>query len=540
MIALLVLGCTDTPSEPLAEAPSAEAVNHTIVPATTMREGLKAEPTYELLGTPAAEPHSIVIISLDTVRADRLGVYGGRAKTPVMSAFAAQGTRFEQAISHFPETALSHWSMLSGVLPEVHGNVPANGGSRYSGPTLAEIATRSGYATAAIIGGITMTDQASGLSRGFATYDDDFAVDEADMRRPGADVSAEAAAWIQQQSGPYFAFVHYFDAHFPYTPAPPWDTAYDPHYTGTLTGTDADLRGYRDGGQTPSDVDLAHVLALYDGELSELDALLAPVIEAAGSDTIVVITADHGESFEHDYYFNHRAGLWDGVVRVPWLIRGPGVTAGEVFTDQVGLVDVTPTVLALAGLPLDARMQGSALLTGDAAGSPAVWSITDPWVPEPQFAQRTASEKCIDQDGTVLRYDLLTDPAESKNLGGEPCTRDTYDTLIADMAQYQVPEPDNQIVRTDEECARLEALGYTTCSDAASGPPGPPPNNGQPIAPSNGQPNGQSNGQPNAPSQAEPPNKRTPANSNQNPANSGQRPPGLPPGTPPPQNPGNK
>ena len=525
MIALLILSCTDSSSDlvPPDVAPPAVTTNP-IVPATTMREGLKVEPTYELVGEAAAAPRSIVIISLDTVRADRLEVYGGRAKTPVMSAFAAQGTRFDQAISHFPETALSHWSMLSGVLPEVHGNVPANGGSRYSGPTLAEIATRSGYATAAIIGGVTMTDQASGLSRGFATYDDEFDVDQADMRRPGAEVSAEAAAWIQQQSGPYFAFVHYFDAHFPYTPAPPWDTAYDPGYTGTLTGTDADLRGYRDGGQTPSDEDLAHVLALYDGELSELDALLAPVLEAAGPDAVVVITADHGESFEHDYYFNHRAGLWDGVVRVPWLIRGPGVPAGEVIRRQVGLIDVTPTVLALAGLPLDKRMQGSAQLSPDATGSPTVWSITDPWVPAPQFAQRTLSEKCIDQDGTILRYDLSADPAETTNLKGAPCARDAYDALIAGMAPYQAPEPENQIMRTDEECAQLEALGYTTCSDAASGPPGPPPNSGQPAGPS----------------QPEPPQQRRPANSEQHPANSGQRPPGLPPGTPPPQNKGKK
>ena len=92
------------------------------------------------------------------------------------------------------------------------------------------------------------------------------------------------------------------------------------------------------------------------------------------------------------------------------------------------------------------------------------------------------------------------------------------------MAPYQAPEPENQIMRTDEECAQLEALGYTTCSDAASGPPGPPPNSGQPAGPS----------------QPEPPQQRRPANSEQHPANSGQRPPGLPPGTPPPQNKGKK
>ena len=102
-----------------------------------MQEGFHASPTFELVGAPEDTLHDVVVISLDTVRADRLAVYGGRAETPNLSALAARGTRFDQAISHFPETALSHWSMLSGVLPVLHGNVPAHGGSLYPGPTLA-------------------------------------------------------------------------------------------------------------------------------------------------------------------------------------------------------------------------------------------------------------------------------------------------------------------------------------------------------------------------------------------------------------------
>jgi arylsulfatase len=505
---ILLLACTG--EEP--PAPPAQPAPPTVMePQGAGHTGLKATPTFELVGEAAATPTSIVIISLDTVRADRLAVYGGRAQTPVMSAFAARGTRFDQAISHFPETALSHWSMLSGVLPEVHGNVPASGGSRYTGPTLAELTARHGYATAAFIGGVTLTDQSSGLSRGFETYDDQFPLDAADMKRPGAQVTAAAAAWIREQSGPYFAFVHYFDAHFPYTPAPPWDTAYDPDYAGDLTGSDADLRPYRDGGRTPSPEDLAHVLALYDGELSELDALLAGVLEAAGPDAIVVITADHGESFEHDYYFNHRAGLWDGVLRVPWLIAGPGVPAGQVIPSQVGLIDVTPTVLALAGLPADARMQGRARLT-DTAHDPdgVVFSITDPWMPQPQFARRTLAEKCIQQPDRTLRYDLLADPAETSALDGPDCARDGYARLIAALSGSQVPEPQTGRALSDEECARLEALGYTTCQEP--GPPGPPPGQHAPGQQAPGQ---------HAPGQTTP----------------GQRPPGRPPGTPPPKNP---
>lgn len=497
---LLALACSGEPPSP----PPTPTPEPSLAAPPMARSALMLSPTFELIDEAVDAPRTaIVVISLDTVRADRLAVYGGRAESPVMSAFAAQGTRFDQAISHFPETALSHWSMLSGVLPEVHGNVPANGGSRYTGPTLAEIAARYDYATAAFIGGVTLTDAASGLSRGFDTYDDQFPLDAADMKRPGAEVTEAAVAWITQQTGPYFAFVHYFDAHFPYTPAPPWDTAYDPDYTGSLTGSDADLRPYRDGGETPSGADLEHILALYDGELSELDTLLAPVLEAAGPDAVIVITADHGESFEHGYYFNHRAGLWDSVVRVPWLIRGPTVPA-QVITRQVGLIDVTPTVLALAGLPRDARMQGRAQLTDSVAPSAPVFSITDPWMPEPQLARRTLTEKCIQQPGATLRYDLTADPTESSDLGGAPCARSTYDALIDSLASAQAPEPETGRALSPEECARLEALGYTTCAKE------PGPASGAPQQPG-----------------TRPPGVHSP----------GQRPPGRPPGTPPPKNP---
>ena len=114
---------------------------------------------------------------------------------------------------------------------------------------------------------------------------------------------------MSAQTGPFFAFVHYFDAHFPYTPQAPWDTRYDPDYKGTLDGRDRSLDPYRRGEATPSPRDVEHILALYDGELSELDAALAPLLAAIPQDAVVIITADHGESFEHDYWFNHRGAF---------------------------------------------------------------------------------------------------------------------------------------------------------------------------------------------------------------------------------------
>jgi arylsulfatase A-like enzyme len=380
--------------------------------------------------------------------------------------------------------------MLSGVLPEVHGNIPGNGGSLYTGPTLAEIAGKSGLATGAFIGGITLQDSMCGLSRGFDHYDDDFAFHTADTR-PGAQVTASAIRWIEDQTGPYFAFVHLFDAHSPYTPVAPWDTRYDPDYTGDVTGSLADLGIHGGGSGRPMKArDLAHVMALYDGELSQLDSLLGRLLATAGPKAVVVITSDHGESFEHGYYFNHRAALWDSVLRVPWLVRGPGVPSGLVIEDPVSLIDLTPTVLALAGLPTDTRMQGESrvpLLLGTGGGAELHYALTDPWMPDPQFAVRTATTKVIWQtDGTQV-YNLATDPQERTATADVPPdlmdARDRYNTLVDSLSKHQTQAPMQSRFTSPEESERLKALGYVDPNrPPANGPPGPPPN-GPVVAP---------------------------------------------------------
>jgi arylsulfatase A-like enzyme len=426
---------------------------------------------------------SVILISLDTVRADRLGVYGGRAQTPNLNKMAHQGARFEAAISNFPETALSHWAMMTGALPEIHGNVPGTGGSRFTGPTLAERLQSAGYATGAFIGGETLTDRSTGLARGFQTYDDAHAWDRQDLKRPGDQVVASAQRWMGQQQGAYFAFIHLFDAHFPYTPKAPWDTHYDPDYAGTLSGSDADLRPYRDGGKTPSADDLEHVLALYDGELSELDAIIGPVLQQAGPNTIVIVTADHGESFSHGYWFNHRDGLWDGVVRVPWLVRGAGVKPGTRVQGTVELVDMAPTVLGLLGLPPLEQIHGWDL-SDQLGGAPSTrkanpaHSITDPLRPRPQLSVRTGAAKVLIQGSQGSSFDLRKDPTETRPtpLLAEivAAARRTYDERIAPVRdRWQGPQlPSRQ--HSEPEHQRLESLGYIDPKDAGGGPAGAP------------------------------------------------------------------
>ena len=431
------------------------------------QKSFTVQPYFQWQGTAEKETKSIVLISLDTVRADRLSVYGGRAETPNLQKLVDEGSICMQAVTHFPETALSHWSMMSGVLPLVHGNVPGNGGSLYKGPTLAEITKEHGYQTAAFIGGVTLTDSASGLSRGFDIYDDQFSFSHEDMSRKGAEVTNRAVRWIQKQQQEkknYFAFVHYFDAHFPYTPPAPWDTKYDPSYTGTIDGSDKTLAPYRDGKKEPSQRDIEHVLALYDGEISALDATIAPLLAMLDKDTIVAVTSDHGESFEHGYYFNHRAGLWDSVMHIPLMIRAPKISPQTVVKRQVGLMDLTPTLLSLAGLRSDARMQGSSIFSEPTRE--VYVAHTDPWMPKPQFAARTLDWKWIEREEGNLIYHLAQDKEEKMALTELPSVLSSAKTdtatLLEALSVHQEKSPRPREI-SEEECARLQLLGYVQC-----------------------------------------------------------------------------
>jgi arylsulfatase A-like enzyme len=344
---------------------------------------------------------------------------------------------------------------------------------------MAEIARKHGYATGAIIGGVTLQDKACGLSRGFDLYDDQFALDPADMKRPAREVTEAAVRWMDAQEQPFFLFVHYFDAHFPYTPPSPWDRAYDPDYRGALDGSDATLRPYRDGERTPSPRDVAHIEALYAGEVSALDQELAPLLAALPSDAVVVITADHGESFGHDYWFNHRGVLWDDVMQVPLVIRGLSREPGSVETGDVGLVDVARTVLGAAGLPADTRMNGRDLGRVDpSASSVPQLAITDPWVGSAWFAARWQGHKRIDRPGATGMewYELAADPKEQhpQVLPSEhrlQSARDRWTEAVAAHAGDQVEAPVRSI--PDDEVQRLEALGYVDPTRSAPGPGGP-------------------------------------------------------------------
>lgn len=490
ILGLLITAC-DRPQPTTAPAP-ASAPEQPTPPAPAAGGGpFFATPSFALGPAPETPARTVVLISLDTVSAPHLALYGGPAETPALARVAEQGRRYADAITHFPQTCLSHWTMMTGVLPELHGNAPAHAGSIWSGPTLAELAQRAGRPTAAVIGGVTLQDRACGLSRGFDRYDDRFTVDPADMRRPAAEVTAAALqALASFGDRPGLLFVHYFDAHFPYTPPAPWDERYDPDYTGTLTGTDAALRAWRDGEEAPPARERDHVAALYQGELSALDQALAPLLAAVPEDAVLAITSDHGESFLHAPWFNHRGALWEDVLRVPLLLRAPGVEAGSVESAQVGLVDLAPTVLALAGLPSDTRMQGRDL----SAGPPerALWSTTDPWLGPQQLTLRSGLHGTKLRHlpgGGAERYDLAADPQELVPIAVPDATPTDYHALLAPLQSHQVAAPAPRGVG-EEEAERLEQLGYVDPTQAPQRRPAPGRPRGKAPGKTHGPPGG--------------------------------------------------
>lgn len=290
---------------------------------------------------------SVLLVTLDTTRADHLGCYGyASATTPNLDALAAAGTRFERATSSCPLTIPSHSSIMTGRFPPSHG-VRDNGDFVLpdTAVTLAERFQAAGYATAAFTSAFP-THRRWGFAQGFDIYQDplprDPSVQDWRDQRTADQVIDDVAAQLPHLEGPVFMWVHLFDAHWPYDPPPP--------YEGMHPGRP------------------------YDGEIAFADSQvgrLLGLLREARPDPIVVVTADHGEGLGDGGEMTHGFLLHDGTLHVPMILAGRGVPGGQVRSEPVSHVDIAPTLLGLAGLPLHDALQGRSLLDG---GSGQIYS----------------------------------------------------------------------------------------------------------------------------------------------------------------------
>ena len=323
-----------------------------------------------------------MLITIDTVRADRLSSYGYRLPTtPNLDWFAARGVRFERALSPSSSTAPTHASIFTGQLPSDHSIGAFN--SQFAlddeWPTLAERLRSHGYKTAAVVSN-PLLGRALGLDRGFDHYDDEtVGVGRFAAKGRRAQVAVDRAlTWLdQQQREPFFLWLHLQDAHGPYAPDPAWICPLEPHPeppTGELP-IGRDPSGYR-AIPTYQVWDAVRAVAgysrRYDCELAGLDAQLGRLLGRVVDDprlqgALVAVTADHGEAFgEDEFFFAHGHGVGLDQVRVPLILAGPGLPRGGVIEAPVGLTGLFGSLLAFAGI---------APTQGESAGLPGLAGV---------------------------------------------------------------------------------------------------------------------------------------------------------------------
>lgn len=417
--------------------------------------------------SPAPAPMNVVLITLDTLRADHLGAYGATTvRTPHLDRLASQGVVFDQVMTTAPLTLPAHSSIMTGQFPPRHG-VRDNGGF-FLGPeqvTLAEILSGSGYQTGATVGAFVL-DSKWGLDQGFAAYQDDFdltnvkAMSLASVKRPGNEVVDLALKWMDGVADQrFFAWMHLYDPHAPYESPEPYRSDYRGHpYRGAIAFTDAQV-----------------------GRVFDF-------LEARGlaDNTIVVVTADHGEGLGEHGEETHGFFVYESSMRVPLIVHAPGRgLSPRRVTQPVRSVDIMPTVLDLVGVALPGPVEGRSLLPlmrGDVTEM-ALDGYGEAMYPLHHYgwseltAMRSDRYKLIDAPRPEL-YDLERDPGELTNLFDT--RRSVADAMLRQLRDRKqamaadAPEaPDTEDV-DPETRARLAALGYVgsfvaTAGDASTG-----------------------------------------------------------------------
>jgi len=337
---------------------------------------------------PAPGLPNVLLVSIDTLRADALHHAGyARETSPALDRLAAQGATFTRVWAQAPSTSPTHASMFTGRLVHEHGVLGYEQHLDASWTTLAEHLRGAGYRTWAVTSSVRFHPDIQ-LDQGFERY----AVNDSKRQGPRGDLSVGLALdeLAAEPGAPFFGFVHLMDVHAPY--APP-----EPHRSRFLDGepkvkprkTVGYIRRNQGSPARTTPEELHDLRALYDGGVSyvdtRMDELLAAV-DALPGPTIVMVTADHGEGFHENGYLGHSNVLWDEVVRVPWIVRAPGVAAGLTLDVPAQTVDLMPTLCGLLGLPTPEGLPGAdlsaALRGGPAPGprdllllSPSRWGV---------------------------------------------------------------------------------------------------------------------------------------------------------------------
>jgi len=417
------------------------------------------------IAAPASSPRpSLVLVTLDTLRADRVGVVrAGRPVTPSLDALGRRGTRFTRAIAPSPLTLPAHCTLMTGVDPPAHG-VHDNGVAALPAdvPTLAEELARRGYRTAAFVASRVL-DRRFGLARGFEVYDDGIAAEgvggQGYPERSASDVTTAALAWAAEvpRGTPYFLWIHYYDAHAPYRPP------------GVPASASAAVR--------------------YDGEIAYVDAELGRLLAGlpgADSDRVVAAVGDHGEMLGEHGEKEHGIFLYEAALRVPLVVAGPGIGAGRVIAETAGTRGLASSLLAALAPGEAASAFGAPLpgLGGRGSGAP-VYSET--FLPRTAYGWAPLRAATSDRLRLILAprpelYDTSADPGETRNLYAER-GGDAGELREAIAAAERRPRAAAPAAGATEVAADLRRLGYLSGSGGSAPSPGLDPKDGVALLP---------------------------------------------------------
>jgi choline-sulfatase len=399
---------------------------------------------------------NVLVITVDTLRADHVGSYGyAAAQTPAIDRLAARGVRFAQATTVAPLTLPAHSSLMTGTFPAFHG-VRDNGGF-YLGDdqtTLAEILKARGYQTGGFVSAFVL-DHRWGIAQGFDRYFDDF--DLAKYRvdigldavqRPARETVAKAIEWLDRdRARPFFAWVHVYEPHAPYDPPETIRVRFPP----TMIGA-------------------------YDGEIATADVEIGRLLDHLAADgrldrTVVALLGDHGESLGEHGEEQHGFFVYDADVRIPLILAAPALPA-RVVNDQVRIVDVMPTILQLLGMEVPKPVQGRSLLPLVRGEPLALVAAAETWYPRHHYGW---SELTSIRDGRYHfiaaprreLYDLQMDPGELHDIAPDnPARADALEralrAFLAQASANRAPAAPRPVDPDVEE--RLRSLGYVGSS----------------------------------------------------------------------------
>jgi choline-sulfatase len=430
---------------------------------------------------------SVLLITIDTLRPDHLGVYGyGRPTSPHIDALAARGTVFDRAFTFWPKTRGSFVMMMTGRRPSQNGYSGTHQVLLDFNPTLASVLKQAGYRTAAILDNPNLAAQ-HGYARGFDTYRETWeekALDS-EMARTRA-ITEDGIEYLRAAAPdqPFFLWLHYVNPHAPYTPPSPFDRAFT---AGSEKGPvlPVAVSGFHGGVKKDWAVpgkSLAYYIAQYDGEIAAVDQEVGRVLEAlaaspAGGRTAVVLTSDHGESLgEHDYYFDHGEDLFDPCLEIPLVVTLPGAPAGRRASELTSTLDLVPTVLDAVKVSYPPDLAGTSVLPavtgGTVAGRERLFAENDRKLKATFDARFKLVATPVDSGADRLAlYDRERDPKETRDVSKAipeafRVARRELD-LFVDRAGREWGKT-RDLVRgapgerkpTSAACEQLRALGY--------------------------------------------------------------------------------